>query len=64
MINNINDLIHHLESVKKTSGQNMFVRIQTQVGIIIEVDTKIERFYNENKSVHLDVLIINGFLTK
>lgn len=64
VINNIDDLIHHLESVKRSSGQNMFVRTQIQIGLIIEVDTKIERFYNEDKSVSIDVLIIVGYKTK
>lgn len=61
MINNIDDFIHHLESVKKVSNQNMFVRTQIQIGMIIEIDTKIERFYNEDKTVSFDVLIIVGY---
>lgn len=61
MINTIDDLIHHLESLKKVSNQNMFVRTEIQIGKIIEVDTKVERFHSENKQAYIDVLIIMGY---
>jgi len=61
MINTIDDLIHHLESIRKMSGQNMFIRTEIHPFKIIEVDTKVERFYNESKTVSIDVLIIRGY---
>lgn len=60
MINTIQDLIDALEAQKKISG-NTFIRTQTQVGKIIELDYSIENFYSENKNYAIPVLIIKGY---
>jgi hypothetical protein len=62
MINTIDDMIHHLEAMKKLNGGSMFIRTQIQIMKIIEVDTKVEQFYNHDKTAKLDVLIICGYV--
>lgn len=60
-INTITDLIESLRKIRDQKG-DMFVRTVTQSQVIIDTTLKIDTFYNENKSVSINVLLIKGHI--
>jgi len=63
MINTIDDLIIDLQALKIKHG-NIFVRNQTQIGKAININYYVDKFYNEDKTVYLEVLVIKGYVDK
>ena len=53
-------IIDKLEEIKKERG-NIFIRTQCQVGLLVDVNFRIEDFRNHDGTVKLDVCIIEGY---
>lgn len=63
MIKTIDTLIEELQNLRKEHG-NMFIKVQAQIGAILDIEYRLEDFYNENKTVSIKVIIIEGYIKR
>lgn len=57
----LQDIINKLEAIKKEKG-NIFIKTQCQIGMLVDVNLRIEDFRNHDGTVKLEVCIIEGYI--